>query len=455
MDKIITAKLNDFMDESMELYDLPGLAVGVSFGLDNPRCFTAVRGWRDYTACSSKGKSLYPDTYRSGAELHSGDIFHCASVSKLFTSSAIMKLVEAGVLGLYDRLSNILPDLKSGISTEHALHLGTTPCIADWRFDEIRLWNLLTHTSGLADCNDYEWEGAETDDASLARYVYTHHDCIGQSMLWCPQTNPEFYGVPETDENGYLLIDETGKAKNLFRYSNVAYEILGQIVAEYSDRMPGAEGALSYEDFVKKYLLEPAGMSSSTMKTFERPGWSSKVSDIRNQAGCIKDAVMALPHEKKSDRSIGLVETYPYTRKHAPSSTLSSDLEDLMKWGRAHMKSASGQDELLLHKETYDTIWRDYATVPNNGEKMGLGWFMRKQAVEKAGCTENAAETGKLCSSDCKQEYLLLGHEGTDDGFRASFWMCPKLDMVTVVLSNLSNAPVKRINRKLFELMVK
>lgn len=407
MNKEIKNKLNEYMDETMELYDLPGLAIGVSVGLDEPECFTEVRGFRNFHT-----KEL----------LQPGDIFHCASVSKLFTSSAIMKLVEAGALCLYDRLCNILPDMKLRI--------------ANWRFDEIRLWNMLTHTSGLGDCQDYEWEKAETDDASLSRYVYTHEDCIGQPMLWCPQVNPEFYGVPETDENGNPLIDEKGNPKSLFRYSNVAYEILGQIVAEYSNKMPDAEGHLSYEDFVDRYLLKPAGMNDSTMKTFERPGWTSKVSLMQNQTDCD----MAMPHEKADDKSIKLVDFYPYNRKHAPSSTLTSNLEDLMKWGRAHMNSATGRKELLLHKETYDSIWRDYATVPNNGEKIGLGWFIRKQSLN---------------TSQGPEEYTILGHEGTDDGFRASFWICPKLELVTVVLSNLSNAPVKKINKKLFERIVR
>ena len=56
-----------------------------------------------------------------------------------------------------------------------------------------------------------------------------------------------------------------------------------------------------------------------------------------------------------------------------------------------------------------------------------------------------------VSASDGTQHvYQLLGHEGTDDGFRASFWICPELDLVTVVLSNLSGAPVKKINKKLF-----
>ena len=414
----LTNNCNSFLDETMNLNDLPGLAIGVSIGGTE---FIGVRGYQDHAARTP---------------LAENDIFHCASVSKLFTSSAIMKLVEAGVLDLNARLCDILPDL----------------CIVDRRYEEIRLWNMLTHTSGLGDVEDYHWYDFETDEDSLRRYVYESEEVLAQPMLWEPQ-------------------------ETRFRYSNIAYEILGQIVSEYSVHMPnclaghtsGAPGQapsavgrtpsegsrLSYEDFVARYLLEPAGMTSSTMKTFERPGAPDFASNKH----------MAKPHEKKPDRSIGPVQYYPYTRQHAPSSTLTSNVSDLLRWGRAHLASARGNVSAvdggstaafgrgsgaasecasisearapLLRPKTYRKIWRPYATVPNNGEQMGLGWFMREQTV--------ASDDGT------SRTYQLCGHEGTDDGFRASFWICPKLDMVTVVLSNLSGAPVKRINKKLFD----
>lgn len=358
-----------FLDEAMNLNDLPGLAVGAAVCGAEPAEFIGARGFRDFTARTP---------------LESDDIFHCASVSKLLTSSAILKLVETGVLGLDAALCDLLPDLR----------------IADPRCRNIRLWNMLTHTSGLGDVDDYHWYDFETDDNSLRRYVYESEEVCAQPMLWEPQ-------------------------EIRFRYSNIAYEILGQIISEYSAHIPDAEGRLSYEDFVARYLLEPAAMTSSTMKTFNRPGAPDFASN----------ETMAKPHEKKSDRSIGPVKYYPYTRQHAPSSTLTSNVSDLLNWGRAHLASARGEGP-LLKPETYRTAWRPYATVPNNGEQMGLGWFMREQTVD--------TRTFRLC-----------GHEGTDDGFRASFWICPELDMVTVVLSNLSGAPVKRISKKLFDRIIR
>lgn len=360
---------NRFLDETMEMNDLPGLAIGVSAA---DEVFTGARGYRNHTF----KEPLFAD-----------DIFHCASISKLFTSTAVMLLVEAGVLNLYDRLCDLMPDLK----------------ISDVRYREIRLWNLLTHTSGLGDVQDYHWDSPETDDGALRRYVYGSPEVTDQRMLWAPQTAPEFYGCDEKK----------------FSYSNIAYEILGQIVSEYSCKMPdapisdGAETPLAYEDFIDLYIFRPTGMSSSTMKTFARTAPNTH-----------ERAPMAAPHEKEIDRSIRTVRHYPYTRQHAPSSTLTSNTSDLLRWGQVNI---SRSKNIVLQNETYDSVWRNYATVPNNGEKMGLGWFIRRQLG-----------------------HTLYGHEGTDDGFRASFWICPELNTVCVVLSNLSGAPVKKINKKLF-----
>lgn len=393
---------NSFMDETMEYNDLPGLIIGVRAGGER---FTGARGVRDVT----------------GREpLQAGDVFHCASVSKLFTSSAVLQLAEAGALALDQPLSEILPELS----------------IADKRWEGIRLCQMLSHTSGLGDVDDYHWEQALTSDTALSEYVHSE-EVADLPLLW------------EPGEGG-------------FRYSNIAYEILGHIVA--------VKSGMSYEEYVRRNLMEPAGMTDSTMLTFERIGVKAgetcpliteeirrrnadgnaglKAEDADGSPGAEKNTwhPMALPHEKAEDRSIRPVRYYPYTRSHGPSSTLTSTAEDLLKWADVHMAgfasaagqgeaSAAGQEEArrpeaILSPGTYRQICREYAEVPNNREKMGLGWFMRRQE----GC-------------------LLYGHEGTDDGFRASLWMCPERQTAIAVLSNLSGAPVKKISKKLFKLL--
>ena len=373
-----TRLFEDFIRETMEMNDLPGLAIGVSLEGEH---WTGAEGVRDF---------------ETKDPLTAGDVFHCASVSKLFTSTAIMKLIDEGVLGYEDRLVDILPDLG----------------LEDERAEKILLWHMLSHVSGIGDVDDYHWEQALTSEEALKNYVYSD-EVRKLPMLWEP-------------------------GKGGFRYSNIAYEILGHIVSEKSAE---CGEKTSYEDFIKKHIMEPVGMDDSTMKTFERIG-------VEEGKDCplITDEIrrrslpMALPHEKAEDRNIVPVRYYPYTRSHGPSSTLTSTTEDLLKWGDVSnagfrdMAAGDGRQEGkmegILSQEAYQHSSYEYATVPNNGEKMGLGWFMREQ-----------------------RGYRLLGHEGTDDGFRASFWICPEKQLTIAVLSNLSGAPVKKINRKLFDRM--
>lgn len=374
-------KLSAFMDKVMMLNDLPGLAVGVSMGTEE---FIGVSGYSNYIEKTPILASNY---------------FHCASVSKLMTGSAVMKLVEAGSLSLDDTLSKLLPDLKIYYKGREMCH-------------EIRLWNLLSHTSGMSDCDGYHWDKPLFHDDALKEYVYSNEVSL-TPMLWEPQASASYEGEAGVDSK--------------FRYSNIAYEILGHIVSEYSSSISndldacsnGKTSKLSYEDFIREFFIAPSGMNNSTMNTSERDGWASQVSNISKPWP-------ALPHVKDENRDIQLVEFYPYTRDHAPSSTLTSTVSDLLKLGRAHLSGS------LLKKETYEKVWTPVATVPNNGEKMGLGWFMRKQ------------------NSPDGTEYQLMGHEGTDDGFRASFWLCPDLDLTMTVLCNMSGSPTKKICKQLF-----
>ncbi len=340
----------NFLDTVIDLYDVPGVAVGVLMG---DRTFAGVRGYRNY---------LTKDP------LEMEDVFHCASVSKMMTGTAVMKLVDEKKLDLEDRMVDLLPYLS----------------MTDERAKDIKLYQLLCHISGLHDVPVYEWEGKwlqkVTDNEALKRYV-TSDEVAKGTMLWAPGTGG-------------------------FRYSSIAYEILGQIVAEVSGK--------PFEEYVKENLFKPAGMENTTVLTCERTGGSLELDYIDTLP-------MAMPHERAEDKSIIMAKAYPFSRSHMPSSTLTTTAQDLLKWGRFNL------DRKAFSDETYDTMWKEYSIVPNNGEQMGLGWFMREQE----GCH-------------------LMGHEGTDIGFRASFWMCPEHDMAISVLSNVSAAPVKRISKTLF-----
>lgn len=383
---------DNFIKNTVDFYDIPGIAVGVYAG---GITFTGAGGYRNY---------------ETKDPVHADTVFHCTSVSKLFTAMGIMKLVEDGKLRLSDRLADVLTFLS----------------IADERWEEITIEAMLTHTSGMTDVSDYRWEEHRIDENALKKYALSD-EVSGRKLLWDPVAE-------QTDKSD----DRTGR----FRYSSLAYDLLGLVIAEVS--------GITFEEFMEREIFKPLGMDDTTFFTFGRineltgedPEGKRKCDMVLKAMG---QAGMAMPYSKGRDRTIKLEKAYPYTRQHAPSSTLTSTIGDLLKWAEALMKSAplyeaqAEAQSALLHEKTIQDMWSPRASVPDTGDQMGLGWFMRKQEV---------SPDGEL------REYTLVGHEGSDDGFRTSLWMCPKLGVATVLLCNLTDAPLKKLSKKLFEAMV-
>ncbi len=224
-----------------------------------------------------------------------------------------------------------------------------------------------------------------------------------------PDVKDYHWESPETDDNAllrYVLSPEVRQGQLLwdpeegkFAYSNMGYEVLGVVISAVSDR--------SFEDYVAENIFSPLEMSNSELNTSLR--------DMSN---------VCAPHGKTEENHFTVLEHFPYNRAHGPSSTLTSNLKDMSLWAKAVL------ERKILRPLTFDEAWKEHSIVPNNGEGICLSWFRREQ-----------------------KGYLLYGHEGNDDGFRASFWVCPELSISITVCSNLSGAPVKRINRELFDLV--
>ncbi len=301
-------------------------------------------------------------------------------------------------------------ETKEPLDTEHIFHMASvtklfvgTSILQLWEQGKIDLDGLLI---------DYlPWFRMEDEryQRITIRQLLSHTSGM-------PDVTDYHWDQPETDEgaleryvrseevtNFYLLWDPEEKK---FAYSNIGYEILGAVIAGIS--------GMPFEQYVKKNIFDPLKMKNSSLLTFER--------GIYDPNG--KAANLCTPHKKNEEKKIVRVEHFPYNRAHGPSSTLTSNLFDMEKWALSHLHHE------ILKKETYDVAWEKHAHIENNGEDMCLSWFCREQGG-----------------------FTLYGHEGTDDGFRASFWICPALDISIVACSNLSGAPVKQIGKKIFEVL--
>jgi CubicO group peptidase (beta-lactamase class C family) len=165
-------KIDPVIQQVMESYDLPGLAVAIV--KDNQVVYAKGFGLKSL-------KTKDPITTRS--------LFHMASVSKPFSATAIMQFVEQGKVELDDPVVKYLPYFK----------------VKDDRYKEITISQMLSHISGMPDVRDYEWDKPVYDDGAAERYV--------RSL-----TDKELIAAP----------GET------FAYSNMAFEVLGDLIAKIS-----------------------------------------------------------------------------------------------------------------------------------------------------------------------------------------------------------------------------
>lgn len=139
-DATFESRLNHYIEKTMKLYDVPGVAVGII---------------RDGKIFFKKGYGLANIT--SGQKVNTGTMFNLASVSKSFTATAVMQLAEKGLIQLDDPVSKYIPYFK----------------LRDNRYQAITIRMLLNHTSGIPTMYkaEYGYESPEFDPQALKRYI--------------------------------------------------------------------------------------------------------------------------------------------------------------------------------------------------------------------------------------------------------------------------------------------
>lgn len=152
--------------------------------------------------------------YEDKGDMKPDSIRRIASITKVFTATAIMQLMEKGKLHLTMPVSTILKEFNTSIHKD------------------ITLWQMLTHTSGLA----------ADPGAYLEPYPYG----------WWNM---------DDDKSGYNWIQKilTGPLQyprgTTWNYSSGAFVVLGEVVSRVS--------GMGYEDYVTENIFKPLGMDRS------------------------------------------------------------------------------------------------------------------------------------------------------------------------------------------------
>ena len=142
-----------------------------------------------------------------------GTLNRIASITKTFTGTAIMQLRDESRLTLDDPAVEHLPELRSSPETFGPI-------------ESVTIRRLLSHESGLlGDPPGTDWDPPTYEGSALASLARASE--IGQR-------------VPPNSQ---------------WKYSNLGYQLLGEIVARVSGR--------PYADYVRAEILDPLGMSGT------------------------------------------------------------------------------------------------------------------------------------------------------------------------------------------------
>ena len=260
-------------------------------------------------------------------------VFYTASITKVFTATALMQFVERGELKLSDKLTDHLPDFK----------------MKDKRYQQITIEQLLTHSSGLP--WEHKYKNSTNDSFALEQFV---KDLRKEKLKFTP-----------------------GQKCDGTTYSNVAYSILGLIIQRKS--------GMPYEEYIQKNILEPIQMTNSYLDFTQikqelkaepiiLSGTSKEIQRF-NLYGEVKDIN---PMIKYPTNALIKKESYGRTREHAPNTGLLSSATDLCSWMNELLSiytDTSAQIESVVSNSTLHDMWALKHSIPNFKTSMGLCWW--------------------------------------------------------------------------------
>jgi beta-lactamase class C len=236
-------------------------------------------------------------------------LFRLGSISKGFAGVLAGIMVEQGVIKLHERVVDILPEFVLSDSAQT---------------QRIRLWHLLSHSSGLP------------------RHTYTSK----------VEGNEDRFAILAS----LTTVPLAGCEGGLFAYQNFAFSLIEEIIARRTCH--------SYADLVEANLLAAAGMKDATIRANEWLAAENK----------------ALPHS--NDRN-GNFHPVPINDKYfcAPSAGgIAASITDMGAWlkvllgHRPEVASVAALDtaffpRLETHSRAFDDRWECAL-----GSYYGLGW---------------------------------------------------------------------------------
>lgn len=277
-------------------------------------------------------------------------IFRIASHSKTFTATAIMQLVERGMLRLDDCLAQSIPWLRE---------------LDD--LAQVTIRQALNHSAGIV---------RDGDDADFWQLEHAFPD----------------------DQELRLLVERGGRvlpANESFKYSNIAFGLLGLVIEACSGE--------SYGAYVRQHIVEPLGLADTG------PEIQAQMRDRLATGYTMRR--FGLPR-----RPLPHIETHAL----AAATGFYSTAEDLSRYAAAHFLG----NGTLLSDASKREMQQPYWHAAQTDMHYGLGFDILTLG-----------------------ERRLVGHAGGFPGFITRTMFDPKDRLVIVVLTNDSSGAADQIGR--------
>ncbi len=235
-----------------------------------------------------------------------------ASITKPITATAVMQLVEAGRLVLLEPLRTYLPEFRPAPPPEGA----------GGASEEVTVWHILTHTSGLADATDDFYLTAPPEPAAQFERL------CREPLLFRPGSS--------------------------YSYASDSWYVLSTLI----ERLSGEP----YRDYLSTHIFEPLGMGATSFDA-NRPG--PEPLPLEGDFG-----PAGVPFEIKVAYFVALA---------MPGGGLWSTADDVATFGRAMLKGGTMDGRRVLGRPYLDLMTRLHTGgIHERGggpdPANGLGW---------------------------------------------------------------------------------
>lgn len=236
---------------------------------------------------------------RGGKKLRPDSTFAIASITKIFTAVAILKLVEDGMLTLDQPVADFISEFKAR------------------PFDRIQVIHLLNHTSGLA-----------PDDGVL------HNDCY---VYW------QDFVKEDVEKEWIWSILKCGMRRNPgeeWCYCTAGFRILGEIITRVSGEF--------CHDYIENHIIKPCGMTHTTFNmrkvdaenTYIREEWMKKSFE----------RIQKETEEQEGSR---------WSKIPSTGGGLFSTCEDLIKFGNMLVNHGMHEGNRIIGRKALEAMFRN------------------------------------------------------------------------------------------------